>query len=95
MKITGETTIFKNEQGNYSTSISNKKEDGTYEKMYIAVNFRKGVEVENKTKIDIKDSFLSFYKTKEGFSKIKIVVMSFDIKQEDVGYISINETLPF
>lgn len=95
MKITGEVIIFKNEQGNYSTSISNKKEDGTYENMYIAVNFRKGIEVENKTKINIKDGFLSFYMTKEGFPKIKIVVMSFDIKQEDVGYISVDETLLF
>lgn len=78
MQITGETMIFKNDKGNYSTSVSNKKEDGNYENMYISVNFKKGVEVENKTKINITNSFLSFYRTKDGLAKPKIVVMEFE-----------------
>ena len=82
MKITERTRIFKNEYGNYSTSISNRKEDGTYENMYIAVNFKKGVEVANNTVIDIKNGFLGFYKTKEGLPKLKIVVMEFEVLQE-------------
>lgn len=77
MKITGETMIFKNDKG-YSTSVSNKKEDGSYENMFIAVNFKKGVGVENKTKINITNGFLSFYKTKDGLAKPKIVVMEFE-----------------
>lgn len=77
MKITGETMIFKNDKG-YSTSVSNKKEDGSYENMFISINFRKGVEVENKTKINITNGFLSFYKTKDGLAKPKIVVMEFE-----------------
>lgn len=40
MKVVGETMIFKNDIG-YSTSISRKKEDGTYENMFIPVNFKK------------------------------------------------------
>lgn len=78
MQITGETMIFKNDKGNYSTSISNRKEDGSYENMFIAVNFKKGVELENKTKINITNAFLSFYKTKDGLAKPKIVVMEFE-----------------
>lgn len=80
MKITGETMIFKNDIG-YSTSISNKKEDGTYENMSISVNFRKGVELENKTKINITDGFLSFYKTKNDEKRLKLVVMEFDTEE--------------
>lgn len=78
MKVTGETMIFKNQNGSYSTTISNKKEDGTYENMYLAVNFRKGTEIENKTKINILDSFMSFYKDKNGLPRLKIVVMEFE-----------------
>lgn len=91
MKITGETMIFKNDIG-YSTSISNKKEDGTYENMSISVNFRKGVELENKTKINITDGFLSFYKTKNDEKRLKLVVMDFETNEipftetdEDLG----------
>lgn len=80
MKITGETMIFKNDIG-YSTSISNKKEDGTYENMSISVNFRKGVILENKTKINITDGFLSFYKTKNDEKRLKLVVMDFETNE--------------
>ena len=103
MQIKGETMIFANEQGGYSTTISNKKQDGTYDNMYIAVNFKKRVTIGNKTKIDITNGFLSFYKTKEGLPKPKIVVMDFEIKgkvetkQEEVNEYEItnNSELPF
>lgn len=99
MKVTEETMIFKNDIG-YSTSISRKKEDGTYENMFIPVNFKKGVEVENKTKINITNGFLSFYKTKEGLAKIKLVVMDFttEDKQEEMYILNdaeITDDLPF
>jgi hypothetical protein len=97
MKITGKTIIFKNDIG-YSTSISNKKEDGTYENMSISVNFRKGVELENKTKINITDGFLSFYKTKNDEKRLKLVVMDFEqadkIDGNDVFELT-SEDLPF
>lgn len=78
MKISGETMIFKNDKGFYSTSVKNKLLDGTYENMYIPVNFKKGIEVHNKTKINVSDGFISFYKTKEGLPKIKLVVTDFE-----------------
>lgn len=77
VKVTGEMMIFSNDKG-FSTSISNKKEDGTYDNMFIAVNFRKGVSVENKSKINVTNGFLSFYKTKDGLAKPKIVIMEFE-----------------
>lgn len=82
MKITGQTIIFKNEFG-YSTSISKKNEDGTYDKMYLSIQLPKGTELENKTKINITNGFLAFYKTKEGLPKPKIVVMQFESEYKE------------
>ena len=93
MNISGKTRIYKNESGLYSTDISNKKEDGTYEKMYVSVNFKKGVELENKTDINVTKGFLSFYKSKEGLAKIKLVILEFEeIKNE---FSTITDDLPF
>lgn len=81
MNITGETLIFRNEFG-YSTSISRKNQNGEYEKMYLSVQLPKGVEIENKTKINITKAFLSFYKNKQGLPQIKIVVMEYKTDEE-------------
>lgn len=80
MNITGKTICYKNDYG-YSTAISNKKQDGTYERMYVSLQLPKGVEVENKTYIEITRGFLAFYKDKNGMSKIKVVAM--EIKQDE------------
>ena len=82
MNITGKTMIFKSDYG-YSTAISNKNQNGTYDKMYLQVQLPKGVELENKTFINITKGFLSFYQTKEGLPKIKIVVMEYKIDEEE------------
>ena len=79
MNITGKTKVFRGKYG-YSCSISNKNQDGTYERMYVNLQLPKGVEVENKTYIEITKGFLAFYKDKNGMSKIKIVAM--EIKQD-------------
>src|SRR5574344_1431591 len=87
MNITGKIKVFKKDKGFYSTSINNKKQDGTYEYMYVSVQFHKGIEVENKSEINIISGFLSFnsYKTKNGEEKkeLKIVVQDFTTKEED------------
>lgn len=73
MNINGETMIFKNDKG-YYTTISNKNADGSYENMLISVNLTNGIEVPNKTKINVKNGFLGFYKTKDGLPKVKMVI---------------------
>lgn len=83
LKVTGEILIFKNDKGAYSTSISKKKEDGTYENMRISVNFRKGAELENKTKINVINGFLSFWKNSQGFLQLKLVVMEFETQTNE------------
>ncbi len=82
MNITGKTMIFKSEYG-YSTTISKKNQDGSYDKMYISVQLPKGIELENKTNIEIKKGFLSFYLAKGGGNKLKFVVMDFDTEQKE------------
>ena len=92
LNINGKVIIYKNDYG-YSTSISNKKQDGTYERMYVSLQLPKNVELENKTMIEITKGFIAFYKTKEGLSKIKIVVMEFieENKKEE----EFDDKLPF
>jgi len=94
MNISGETMIFKNDRG-YSTTISNKKEDGSYENMFIPVNFRKGIELLNKTKINVINGFLSFYKTKDGLAKVKMVITDFEQNESNEYEITDSSELPF
>lgn len=81
MNISGEIMVFKNEYG-YSTSISNKNQNGEYDKMYLNVHLPRGVELENRTKINITKGFLSFYKNKQGLPQIKVVVMEYQTSEE-------------
>lgn len=92
MNILGKTMIFKSEYG-YSTAISKKNQEGQYDKMYLSVQLPKGIELENKTMIEITKGFLSFYNTKDGLPKIKIVVMEFS-KEENEEILNPSE-LPF
>lgn len=79
LRITGETTIFKNDKGFYSTGISNKLMDGSWDNAYFPIQFKKGVEVENKSKINITNGFLTFYRNQNDNNKpvFKIVVLDF------------------
>lgn len=81
MNISGEIMVFKNEYG-YSTSISNKNQNGEYDKMYLNVQLPRGIELENRTKINITKGFLSFYKNKQGLPQIKVVVMEYQTSEE-------------
>ena len=97
LNINGKTIIYKNTYG-YSTAISNKKQDGTYERMYVSLQLPKGVEVENKTYIEITKGFLAYYKDKNGLPKIKIVALEIkqdEPKQEEQADFYDSESLPF
>lgn len=85
MRVTGETMIFKNEKG-YSTSISSKNKDGKWESMYLSVTIPKNIDVENKTKINVTDGFLTFWKDKNGMAHPKIVVMECEISNDDLPF---------
>lgn len=76
-----EEMIFRNEYNgkvSYSLGLSKKKQDGSYEKGYINVSFKKGVELQNQTKIKIKSAWLDFYK-KDKATIPTIFINDFDI----------------
>lgn len=84
--------VFKNEyQGKeyYSLGLSKKERNGSYTNGYMPCEFRKGVQLENKTKIYIKNAFLTFYlKDKKTIPYIKVLefetVMETIQKSKDV-----------
>lgn len=94
LNVNGEVMIFKGDYG-YSTTISNKKQDGTYDKMYLQLQLPKDVELENKTKINITKAFLSFYKSKEGLAKPKIVVQEYQTTENNSDNMFNGSDLPF
>ena len=92
MKVTGETMLFKNDFG-FSTTISNKKQDGTYDNMSIVVQFKKddrdAQNIPTKTKINILNGFLTFYYSTSGEKKLKLAVLEYEVvgaKKETGGY---------
>ena len=79
--FSGETMIFKNDKGFYSTTLSKKNQDGTYANAYISVGFRKGVDIPNRTKINVKSGFLTFDQYERDGSKItnlKLFISDFE-----------------
>ena len=71
------------------------------EKMYIDIGFKKGQEPQEQfCQIEIKDAFFSFYKTKTGLGKPKLIILDYELlskledKQEDMGVFA-DTTLPF
>ena len=108
MRVNGETMIFRNEREGkdgkfytYATGVSSKKQDGTYVNGYLDVRFKKGVVVENKTKIDIKDGFLTvreFIAGNDIKKKIELMVLDFDTvsQSNDTGFSALNyDDVPF
>lgn len=79
MNITGKTKIYKGKYG-YSCSISNKNQDGSYSNMFMQIQLPKGIELEDKSTIEIMRGFISFYENKDGNKIPKIVAM--EIKQD-------------
>ncbi len=67
-KETSKLTIYKDEQGRYKTYIKSTKinQDNEEEHTFMAkkVQFKKGVEVKNKSVIEVTDGWLTPYKIK-------------------------------
>ena len=103
-EITGETfvNVFENEYGKrYSISLSKKNTDGTWENGYINAQFKKGVNITESTKINIKNAWLSFYKTKDNKYVPYVFVNDFEEIQTGMpksdGFMQVEEdsSLPF
>lgn len=89
--------IFRDDKGQfprYSIGISSKGTDGEWINGYIPCKFKKGVELENMTKITIKNAFYSVSKG-EKYNFVSIMITEFDIAEEQEIPAGIEEELPF
>lgn len=71
LNINGEITIYKSQYG-YSTRIVHKKQDGSYEGIFIDAQLPKGHELEHKTIILVNKGFLSCNK-----ERLKAVIQEY------------------
>ena len=94
-QITGDTMIFRkdfDDRQAYSTTISKKNKDGEYENAYIDVKFKKDVKLENKTKININNAWLTFYINKDKKPVWQIFINDFStIEGIPEGFQAIND----
>lgn len=65
----------------YSIGLSKKNKNGSYENGFMSVRFKKDVVVNNKTRIKLKDAWLSF-NTNEGKTFPFIFINDFEIISE-------------
>lgn len=99
MNIIGEMRILKDDRGVYKTALvntENNNETGEEEKIFMRINvgFKKGVEVKHKTKINVKEGFMTFFRIPTGNTHEngtpeyryfpKLVVLDFDVVEEGV-----------
>lgn len=93
LKMLGKVTIARKDfdgRPSYSIGFSEKnKDDGTWINSYMPVTFRKGVEMEDKTNINITDSFMKPYKGKT-VSGTKIIVMAFEKLENESGFAEVD-----
>ena len=91
----GEVMVFANEHNGrkfYKVGISKKMQDGSYQNGYVDVQFKKDIIVENKTKINIKSAWLTFYMNKENITVPYIFINEFE-QLDNIQFE--NEPLPF
>lgn len=68
---------------NYSIGLSRKNKNGEYSNAYIPVRFKSDNKLEDKTKIYIKDGFLSFYLKQDESPVFYIMIMEYEIAEEN------------
>lgn len=85
IKENEEVMIFKNDKGYYSIGLSRKDRNGKYFNGYFPCQFKNGIEIENKTRIKIRNAFMSFY-LKDEKTMPYIMVTDFDIVEKRENY---------
>lgn len=92
-----EVIIFKNDKDYYSIGLSRKDRNNETYYGYFPCQFKKGVSVENKTRIKLKNAFISFY-IKDDKTMPYIMILNYEEVQEKENYSKIKEemeNLPF
>jgi hypothetical protein len=101
MKVTVRESamIFRKEfdgRATYSTGLSKKNQDGSYDNAYIGIQFKKDVNLHDKTKINITNGWLTHYKNKEGKPVFYIMCTEFTTEEaEQSGFTELEEGSPF
>ena len=107
MNITGKCTVFNKEVARpdgtvwnqYTISIPKKVND-EWKSVYITANFKKGVVVADKTKINVTNGWLDLYINKENKSVLTVFISEFEEletkQQTSAGFMQVeDEGLPF
>lgn len=72
---------------NYVVGLSKKNEEGEYDRAYFPIRFKRGIEIENKTKILLINAFLTFdnWTDAEGNNKTFTYIMctSYQLADEE------------
>lgn len=76
----------------YSIGLSKKNKDGGYDNGYISARFKKDVELENKTRIKVKESWLSF-NVNENKTFPFVFINDFEILSETNPYKEMGEKI--
>ena len=85
-EFSGEVMVFSREHNGrtfYTIGLSKKKQDGEYLNGYLPASFKKGVELPNKTKIEIKKAWLDFYVNKENHTIPGIFIAEFETEHKE------------
>ena len=80
-------TIYRKEFGDkvvYSTRISKKDKEGNYQNAFIPVQFKKDINVEDRSKIKILNGWLDFYINKDNKPVFTIFISEFSTEEGDV-----------
>ena len=93
-----EVIIFKNDKDYYSIGLSRKDRNNQVYYGYMQCQLKKGLSVENNTRIKIKNAFISFY-LKDEKTIPYLMVVDFEIAPKKENYAKLKgeneENLPF
>lgn len=89
-QYTGPATVFRHDKNGrtfYSIPVSRKNSEGETEFAYKLVQFKKGVDLADRTKIEIRNGWETFYKNKDGEDVFYVFISDFVIMQgSGAGY---------
>ena len=92
-----EVIIFKNDKDYYSIGLSRKDRNNQIFYGYFPCQFKKGESVANKTRIKLKNAFISFY-IKDDKTMPYLMILNYEEIKEKENYSKIKdemENLPF
>lgn len=85
IKENEEVMIFKSDKGYYSIGMSRKDRNNQFYHGYLPCMLKNGLSVENKTRIKIKEAFISFY-IKDDKTIPYVMILSFEELGEKENY---------